>query len=238
MVLLAPSTNHPRSKYNHDMSELGGLLIGLILTLFIYSYLLGDNPLYRLAAHILVGVSAAYAAVVIVQQVLLPAYNQMRQEPAGNNLLLWFVPLLFALLLLLRRLSSLSWWSNNTMALLIGIGAAVALIGALTGTLWPQITAVNNPDQAQTLPGRVGAIQGLLVALLTVCTLLTFQFTGRTTVDGEWVRPLWQRGLAQVGRAVIAITFGALFAGVLSTSLILLTNHVGRFLNEFLQRLP
>ena len=32
-----------------------GVALGFVLTLMIYSYLLGDNPLYRLAVHVMVG---------------------------------------------------------------------------------------------------------------------------------------------------------------------------------------
>ena len=53
------------------MTDLAGLIVGILLTLFIYSYLIGDNPLYRISVHLLVGVSAAYAVVVVVQQLLL-----------------------------------------------------------------------------------------------------------------------------------------------------------------------
>jgi len=210
------------------MNEVTGLLIGFILTLFVYSYLIGDNPLYRVAVHILVGVSATYAAIVVLQQVMAPIYEQIRQNPSNPDTLGWFVPVFFALLLLLKRLRFVGWLGNSSMALLIGIGAAVALTGAVTGTLWPQITAV----YTQT------PVRGLFVAIFTVCTLLTFQFTGRVNNSGEWVQPVWQHGLATIGRAVLMITFGSLFASVLSTSLILLIDRLDYFLRQFGQIPP
>lgn len=210
------------------MSDLVGLLIGLILTLFIYSYVVGDNPLYRLAVHILVGVSAAYAAVVVIQQVILPVADQIRQNPAGRASLLWSVPLFFALLLLLKRAPALAWLGNNTVAMLVGVGAATALVGAIIGTLWPQVTAVPGLNNAR--------FQGLLIAILSALTLLTFQFTGKGK-NGQWQRSLWWQGAAQIGRAVLMITFGALFAALLNTSLILLSSRLSYYLNQFLQQL-
>lgn len=203
------------------MSEPAGLVIGFILTLFIYSYVFGDNPLYRLAVHLLVGVSAAYAAIIVTHQVILPVYTQIRTDPTNPDTLLWFIPIVLGLLLLLKRLPGVAWMGNSTLALLVGVGAAVALTGALTGTLWPQVTALDSESP----------LTGLLVAFLTACTVVTFQFTGRTNQRGEWVRPFWQQGLAQIGRAVLLITFGALFASVFSTSLILLIERVSYFLN-------
>ena len=52
-----------------------GIGVGLIATIFVYSYLLGDNLLYRFAVHLLVGVSAGYAAVVVIRELLWPVLN-------------------------------------------------------------------------------------------------------------------------------------------------------------------
>lgn len=210
------------------MNQVTGLLIGFILTLFVYSYLVGDNPLYRLAVHILVGISAAYAALVVWRQIMVPIYQQIRQNPADPANLVWLVPIFFALLLLLKPLRRSSWLASGSLALLIGIGAAVALTGAITGTLWPQVTAV----YTQT------PVQGLLVAIFTVCTLLTFQFTGRVNNTGEWVQPVWRRSLTSIGRAVLMITFGSLFASMLNTSLLLLIDRLDYFLSQFVQIPP
>lgn len=207
------------------MGEMIGLLIGLILTLLIYSYVVGDNPLYRIAIHLLVGVSAAYAAVVVTRQVVLPVLQQFVQNPAAPDNFLWLFPLFLGALLLLKWLPTVGWLGNSTIAVLIGVGAAVALVGAVTGTLWPQITAVDGA----LFPG-----QGLVVAVLAVCTLLVFQFSGRRDGSGRWRRAGWQQGLAVVGRVVMTVTFGVLFASVLNTSLVLLASRIGYYLTELL----
>jgi hypothetical protein len=209
------------------MTELAGFIIGIVLTLFIYSYMVGDNPLYRISVHLLVGVSAAYAAVVVVRQLLLPIWRQIQTNPTDPDSVIWLVPVLFVLMLLARRLPSVSWLGNTSLALLVGVGAAVALLGSLTGTLWPQIVNVQ-----PTTPW-----QGGVVAVLTVCTLLAFQFTAlRPRSDGMWQPAMWQRGVTAVGRIVLTITFGALFATLVSTGLILLAERLNFFLTELVQR--
>lgn len=212
------------------MNEFIGLIVGFVLTLLIFSYLLGDNPLYRLAIHILVGTSAAYTAVIVFQQVILPVYALIQENPNNPDNLLWFVPAFLVLLLFLKRMPAISWFGNNTLAVLVGVGAATALVGVILGTLWPQITAVTPPNTL--FPG-----QGVVVAVLTACTLLAFQFTGRTNQNGTWVQPVWRKTLTVTGRILITITFGVLFATVINTSIILLSDRIGYFLNEFLQRL-
>jgi len=215
------------------MNDTTGLLIGFVLTLLIYSYLIGDNPIYRLAVHILVGVSAAYAAAYVLRQVILPVFAQLMLNPFSLESLLWLVPVLLALLLILQRLSRFAWLGDNALALLVGVGAAVALMGAITGTLLPQVLTFGG--QGNAVPGP---IEGLIAAALTVCTLLTFHFTGKRNEEGEWIRPFWQRGFVQVGQAVLMITFGALFAGVLSTSLVLLTERISYYFTQLTLLLP
>ncbi len=208
------------------MSELTGLIIGLLLTLFIYSYLIGDNPLYRISVHLLVGVSAAYAAVVVVRQLLLPIWRQVQANPTSPDSLFWLVPILFVLMLFARRLPTVSWLGNISLALLVGVGAAVSLVGSLTGTLWPQIANVRPATP----------LQGIVVALLTICTLISFQFTVlRPRSSGLWQPAIWQRSVTAVGRIVLTITFGALFAMLLSTGLILLAERLNFFITEWVQ---
>ena len=195
--------------------DLIGLLVGLVLTLFIYSYLLGDNPLYRLAVHILVGVSAAYAAVVVTRQVVLPVLVRFREEPtdAAN---LWLLPILFLILLFVTK----RWTGNGAVAYLMAIGAAVSLVGAVQGTLVPQILAAEHSD---LFPG-----QGVVTAVLTICILLTFQFTRQ--INGR--EPRWQQIFNTVGRVVLTITFAALFAAALNTSLLLLAERLTYLLRD------
>ncbi len=204
------------------MNELIGVFIGLVLTLFIYSYAVGDNPLYQLSVHILVGVSAAYAAVIAIQQIIWPIIDQIRQAPTERESLLWLVPLFFVLLLLFKRLPALAWLGNLSVGLMAGVGAAVALVGAILGTAWPQVTAVNATNST--------ALQAGLVAVLTVFTLLTFQFSRRSAESGK--RPFWQNIPAQIGRGILMITFGTLFAALLSTSLILLSSRISYYLTQ------
>ncbi|MRR30927.1 hypothetical protein EG834_11520, partial [bacterium] len=45
---------------------------GFILTLFVLSYIFGDNPLARIAMYLLIGVSAGYLLVVVFHKVLIP----------------------------------------------------------------------------------------------------------------------------------------------------------------------
>ncbi|HSM55353.1 MAG TPA: hypothetical protein VK879_04290 [Candidatus Sulfomarinibacteraceae bacterium] len=204
------------------MGELSLVLVGFLLTLFIYSYVVGDNPLYRLAVHLLVGVSAAYAAVIAIQSIFLPLFQRLQAQPTAPDNLLWGIPLFLSLLLLLRWIGPLSWAGNSSVGVLITVGAAVALVGVITGTIVPQVLAM--PEGQPVL--------GLVTALLTACALLYFQFTGRPDREGNFTRPGWQRVVAGIGQGVLMITFGALFAGAFGTSLVVLVERLNHFITE------
>ncbi|PIE79654.1 MAG: hypothetical protein CSA11_11105 [Chloroflexi bacterium] len=212
------------------MNDTIGLIIGFTLTLMIFSYVIGDNPLFRLGVNILVGVSGGYAGIVVLNKVIWPVFDQWMAKPVSVNSLLWLVPILLALLLILQRLPRLAWLGDNALALLVGVGSAVALVGAITGTLLPQI--LNFGDNLD-----LSLLEGVVVAVLTVCTLLTFYFTGKETESGEWKRPLWLRSITPIGQTVLMITFGFLFATIISTSLVLLTQRIDYYFTQLMQLL-
>lgn len=194
------------------------ILVGFILTLLIFSYLWRDNPAYRLAVHILVGVSAGYAALIVVRGVVWPFYANTR---ADSSDVLWLIPALLSLLLLFKLIPRLALLGSSAMALLVGVGGAVALVGAISGTLLPQVLAAG------------GGLAGFLSAILTVFILLYFRFTRFAQPAGDaWAAlPRWQRVVNGLGKAVLMITLGAIFASVLSTSLVLLTDRIIVFMN-------
>ena len=45
-------------------------LVGFFLTLLVFSYLFGDNPLFRIVTYLFIGVSAGYTAAIILYYVL------------------------------------------------------------------------------------------------------------------------------------------------------------------------
>jgi hypothetical protein len=204
-----------------ELTDLGGILFGFVLTLFVLSYVIKDNPLYRLAVHMLVGISAAYAVVIVVRQVFRPLWALLRDD-IGANGPLWIVPLILALLLLFKALPRTAAWGNVALAALMAIGAAVALVGAIAGTLLPQLLVRHD-----------NALIGLLMAVLTISVLAYFLFTGKATNGAGTVMPRWYRPVATLGRVVITITLAGLFSGILNTSLVLLTERIAFFVDAF-----
>ena len=202
--------------------------IGLILTLLIFSYLIGDNPLFRSAIYIFIGVSSGYAAVVVWHYVLMPKlFSPLASFDLKQNWLL-IVPFVLSVSLLAKLSSRFSWLGSFAMALLVGVGAATALSGAVVGTLIPQSRAAMN---AFASPTFLQLIEGVVMLAGTVLTLIYFQFSAKRAADGSVRRNIIIEILAWGGRVFIAITFGVLFAGVYMAALTAMLERLSSVIN-------
>jgi hypothetical protein len=202
--------------------ELISALVGFFLTLMVFSYLIGDNPLFRIAVYLFIGVSSGYAATVIVNNVLIPRFSSLQPNDL-NQLILAVIPLLFGVTLLAKLSPRVSWIGNFAMAVLVGVGAAVAIGGALLGTLMPQLGAAINTFDVRSAGGGLQVasrlLQGIVMLGGTVFTLASFHFTAARASDGAPKRNPIIEGIAWVGRLFVAITLGVLFAGVYISAL-------------------
>jgi hypothetical protein len=204
---------------------------GLLLTLMVFSYLIGDNPLFRVAVYLFIGVASGYAAAVVWNNVLLPRLSQVL---AGFNPLV-ILPLLFALSLLAKLLPRISWIGNFAMAVLVGVGAAAAIGGALIGTLMPQAQAAIDGFDILSAGSGLEVVSRLVGGVImlggTVFTLASFHFSAGRAADGAPQRNRIIEGIAWVGRIFIAITLGVLFAGVYMSAITAMIERLSFVLN-------
>jgi len=212
-------------------------VISFVLTLMVFSYVLGDIPIarnaYRIAVYIFVGMTAAFTTIVTLEGVLLP-YLQDIQNPAtswtalGNpaDIIIFFTAILFGLLLLLKPVARLAWLTNAVFAVVIVVGAAVAVIGALTGTLFPLIRTSTTVPESVTFD-LVSLINVGVIFFGTVTSLLYFQYQGKQDVDGQIVQGAIIRRIRWIGKVFIVTTLGAIYATATLTSLTILTERIG-----------
>ena len=205
-------------------------LVSFILTLLIFSYLLGDNPLFRVASYLFVGVTAGYVAVVVIYQVILPKLIWPLMEGDLLEKGLTLIPLVLSVLLLMKLSSKLSTLGSIPMAYLVGVGAAVAISGAVMGTLIKQVLASINVFDLQAAGVNANPViqftEGIVMVLGTLTTLAYFQFSAQSQPDQTIKRPAFIEGMARIGQIFIAITLGALFAGVYAASVTALIDRL------------
>ena len=211
-------------------------LVAFFLTIFVLLYLIGDMVFFRLAVYAFVGASAGYVASVAWHYVLSPQLMQPLLFGSNNQRLMLLVPALLVFLLLFKAVPSLSGFGTPSVAFMVGVGTAVAIGGAVTGTLIPQVSAsINTFDlAAASQRGNSSGLQffeAILMMIGTVSTLVYFQFTAKRGDDGSYKRNPVTRILSLIGGVFIAITFGVLFAGVYSAALTALIERLSFLIN-------
>jgi len=114
------------------------------------------------------------------------------------------------------------------------VGAAVAIGGAVAGTLIPQtLTSINLFDLEADPRPLDRLIEGVIILAGTLTTLIYFHFGARPTPGGPQ-RSRLVHILSSVGQIFMAITFGVLFAGAFAAALTALIERLN-FVWEFLR---
>ena len=224
------------------MAENTIALVSFVLTLMIFSYVLGDLPLigvlYRTAVYIFVGMTAAFTLIVSYEGLVLP-YLQDIQDPTtswttlGNqtDIYIFFTALLSGALLLLKPVRALTWLTNSVFAVVIVVSAAVAVVGALSGTLFPLLHATATiPDDIST--NFRAMVDTLIIFVGTMTALFYFHYQVRVNGDGGMEQSRISRGFRQIGKIFLVTALGAIYASTLLTSLTILTERIG-FLFQF-----
>jgi hypothetical protein len=224
------------------MLELTSGILALLLTLAILSYLAADNPVYRVAAHLFVGVSAGYAAVLAWHTIIAPHLLGLVRLGSGGDLgavvltaMASVIGTLGGALLLLKAVRVAPRLGSLVVAAMVGVGAAVAVGGAITGTLIPQTGAAF----VSLLPFEAGdrffelVVEGLFTVVGALATLGFFWYGGRAEPGSPVQRAPLARPVAAVGQVFIAITFGVVFAGALAASIAIFAERLGAIASVF-----
>lgn len=197
-----------------------GIWVAALLTLAILSFVYRDNPFYKLAEAIIVGVSAAYWMVVAFWTVLIPnlfgklapewiqswampGLSPVRDEHWYYNI----VPLVLGLMLLWRLAPRGAWIARWPLAFIIGTTAGLRLVHFLQADFLSQIQAGIEPivvlDRATVSENFWVSVQNGIVFFGTLAALVYFFFSiehkgivGHVSRFGIWV---------------LMITFGAAF---------------------------
>ncbi|HLA87598.1 MAG TPA: hypothetical protein VJL10_06235 [Anaerolineales bacterium] len=217
-------------------SDLVTGLLSFLFTILIFSYLIGDNPLFRIAVYIFVGVSSGYLAALTWWQVIVPRLIYPLVYGSVLEKAFTAIPLLGAVLILMKISPRLAGLARIAMAFLVGAGAAVIIAGALSGTLLPQIAAtINAFDLSAASARNISVVEvvfnGAFILAGTVFTLIYFHFGASPKADGSIRRLRLIEISASVGRIFIGITLGTIFAGVYAAALTALIERISALIN-------
>lgn len=207
-------------------------LVAFLLTVMVLSYLLGDNPAFRLAVHVFIGIAAGYVAAVAWWQVLWPNLLLPLAGGFSTNVMVLVIPLVLSGLLLMKVWPPLTRLGTPTMGMLVGATAAVAVGGAIQGTIFPQTVSTVGVFDVQDPVSPEALMNGVLILVGVITSLGYFHFSARPRKDGGIRRAGIVELVAVIGSIFVAITLGVLFAGVYSSALTALIERLN-FLGNF-----
>ena len=120
------------------MIETLGIWIAALLTLCILSFLYKDNPFYRFAEHLFVGLSAAYWVVYSYYNILWP---NLIQPLFGQGQLLLIIPLILGIMMIMKLFPKVGWMSRWPLAFIVGSYSGYHLITYLQSNAVEQVRA-------------------------------------------------------------------------------------------------
>jgi hypothetical protein len=192
-----------------------------LLTVSVLSFLYKDNPFYKFAEHIFVGLAAGYIVCTEFYNVFMP--NLWRPLTAGQDYWL-IIPFLLGAALFTRFSQNLSWISRWPMSVIIGTYAGLAVIGFASGDLVLQVRAsmipvfepasVSNFSAEPSVLNFLQILSNPIFTLGLICVLLYFFFSI------EQKGPM--RHAATVGTTLLMIGFGAGYGYTVMTRIALL----------------
>jgi hypothetical protein len=207
---------------SHDL----GVWVAALLTLCIFSFLYKDNPFYKFAEHLFVGVSAGYYIIlnfwtVVVPNLWEPLVRGFHQPGGplhatlGDYRILLVFPGVLGVLLFTRLFGKLGWLSRWSLAVIIGVYAGLKTTGFAQGDFVAQV-------QASLQPLWTGSLWGSFSAILFTVGLITsllFFFFSREHKGALGVA-------SRVGIMFLMISFGAGYGYTVMSRVSLL---IGRF---------
>ncbi len=219
--------------------EIFGIWLAAFLTLSIYSFLYRDNPFYRFAEYLFIGISVGYYIVIYIHQGFIP----FAWEPfwaavkpfwpgipreAGWIGLIKLIPIALGLLFFGGLSPRYTWLIRYPSAVLVGFGSGLSIPLMLQTFIFAQTRGTVEPFaaiNAGTL-SPWGIIEAILMFIGVACTLTYFFFSVEHRGPVKW--------LSKVGIAFLMIGFGAAFGNTVMGRVALLIQRVDFLLNDWI----
>ena len=196
-----------------------GTLVAGILTLAILSFLYRDNPFYKAAEYLLVGVAVGYVLVITWSNTVMASLV----TPLADGSLWLLLPLVLGLLMLARFSDRTGVWSRIPLAVMIGSGAGAAIPAMLGPRVLTQLSDTIVPLW-QT--GSGVNWNGILILIGFVSTLGYFYFSRPHEGSLGW--------LSRFGTYFLMTFFGATFGYTVMSRMSTLVGRMEFLLSDFL----
>jgi hypothetical protein len=210
--------------------------LGAVGTLALYSILYRENPVYRFAEHIFLGLATGFGLYMTWKTILYPMW--WTELTAGNWA--WILGLVAGGMYYTIYSKRLSWMSRVVMMTMMGLSAGVTFRGFF-GAYMPQIGASFKP-LIVTVPAAAGTGTDIgasvfasftnilfLVCLVSVMSYFFFSFEQKNKAV---------LGTAHLGRWLMMIAFGAMFGSTVMARLSLFIGRLVFLFQDWIHLIP
>jgi len=207
-------------------SALIATTLGALLTLAVYSFLYKDNPFYKFAEHLVVGVSAGYYLVIYYYNFIDPnVFSPVFLLRNGDTPIRFFgmdwwmalIPGLLGLLLYARFFPKIGWIGRWALGIYVGGYSGLEIAPTMQARVLDQI-------RGGALPLTSVTNVLLVVGLLGTLTYFFFSLKHKGVLGG----------LARIGIVFIMVGFGASFGYTVMSRVSLLIGRMNFLLHDWL----
>lgn len=195
--------------------------IGALLTLCIFSFLFGDNPFYKFAEHLYVGLSVGYMISIYYWNFFKP---DLIDPLFGQGRIVLIIPALLGICYFAIFVQKLSWAVRIPMGFVLGWGSGVAIPAILQANIIRQIQGSLITSQVLA---RWDTLVWSIIVLVGVITTVVYFFFSREQKGGFKV-------VANIGIVYIMIGFGASFGYTVMARISLLLGRLQFLLRDWL----
>ena len=210
------------------MLEQIGIWVAALLTLCIYSFLYKDNPFYKFAEHLFVGISAGYGIVLTYYDGFIPYVYQPLKNAYGGQYaeFVVIIPLIIGILFFTRFIPRYSWLVRYPIVFLLGIGMGIAIPSILQGYIFEQMYGTLSPFGTFSQKGAFDIFSAVLMLIGVVCTLTYFFFS----VEHRGAVGI----ISKIGIFFLMIGFGSAFGNTVMGRVALLIERFDFLLTKWL----
>ncbi len=199
--------------------------IASILSLAILSFLYKENPFFRAAEHIFLGVANGYLVTFYWHRILMPIlFRPLFQQ--GDLLLI--IPFIVGMLYLTRFIPRVSWLVRIPIAIYMGYWTGVLIPATIQAQIIKQVqgTILTAPNFQSWNAGTMGIVWSIIVFVGVICTLSYFYFSR----EHKGVIGVTSR----IGIVFVMIGFGAAFGYTVMARISLLIGKLQYLLGDWL----
>ena len=199
--------------------------ISALLSLAVFSFLYKDNPFYRFAEHLFIGVANGYAVTFYWHNILVPTlFDPLFRQ----GKLLYIIPFIIGILYFTRFIPRISWLVRIPIGITIGYYVGVSIPATTQAFIIKQIqgTVLTSTNFQAWNAGSWGIVWSVIVFIGVFCSLSYFYFSK----EHKGVLGVSSR----IGIVFVMIGFGAAFGYTVMARISLLIGRLQFLLGDWL----